>query len=295
MSRAKESLPLILALCVGLIGSLLAYKWVQSQAGRAPAKADAAPQNETVRIVVAQEGLAWGTKLSSGLLKGKLALKPYLKETAPPGYFDDLEAIRDRVLLKQIGEGQPVLEGDLLPEDVKKGGIGALIRPGHRAMTVRADCGFGATGFIEPGDRVDVLVTIDDQDRRRAVTKTVLENITVLATGNKAGERDEDAEMEVEDAGSAGAGPDEVYTLEVSPDDGEKLALAASRGRLHFAMRNALDQQEVLTRGATVGDTLTSFLDAPPPAPQKPRAVRPKVKVNRVEIIKGTDVSSMTF
>jgi len=295
MSRIKESFPLVLALCVGLIGSLMAYKWVQSQAGRAGLpRAEAAPGNETVSIVVAQEGLAWGTKLSAGLVEDKLVMKPYLKETAPPGCFQDLEEVQGRVLLSPVSKGQPILESDLAPADVNKGGIGALIRPGYRAMTVQADCGFGATGFIEPGDRVDVLVTIDDREKNRAVTKTVLENVTVLAAGNRAGERGEDADPG--DAGTPGAGPDEVYTLMVSPDEGEKLALAASRGRLHFAMRNALDQREILTKGATVGDTLASFLDAPPPAPEKkPRAAAPRAQVNRVEIIKGTDVSTLTF
>ena len=157
-------------------------------------------------------------------------------------------------------------------------------------MPVRADCEFGATGFIDPGDRVDVLLTIDDRETRQAVTKIVLENVVVLATGSGVGQRREDADPDA----ARVSGRDESYTLEVSPEDGEKLALASSRGRLHLAMRNVLDHDEVLTRGATVRGTLASYLDVAP-EPEKPRVVRKAPPRPRVEVIKGTQVSTTTF
>ena len=51
----------------------------------------------------------------------------------------------------------------------------------------------------------------------------------------------------------------DVYTLEVTPEEGEKLALADAKGRLQLALRNATDTETVLTKGATVKDTLASY------------------------------------
>ena len=81
----------------------------------------------------------------------------------------------------------------------------------------------------------------------------------------------------------------DVYTLEVSPEDGEKLALASSQGRLQLALRNATDTETVLTKGATVPETLASFREVS----IKRRGT--KLYGKRVEVIKGTDVSSETF
>ena len=295
MSGMKNLVPILLAAVIGLVGALVAYKWLQSNAGGGAVQGARFAAQDTSKIVVVNSDLLWGTKLTDGVVEENLVMRPYLKESLPPGHFLTMDDVRGRVLRKHVEEGEPLLESDLAPVEVNRGGLGALIRPGYRAMTVKGDSGFGVTGFIEPGDHVDVLVTLRSDTSGKTMTKIVLENVTVLATGNRAGERREDSGLN----GKAGSQPDKAYTLEVSPQDGEKLALAASSGKLHFAMRHVLDKQEILTKGATVGDTLDSFLDAPPPAPPKPKAkarTKPKsVPVEKIEIIKGTSVSTVTF
>jgi pilus assembly protein CpaB len=79
----------------------------------------------------------------------------------------------------------------------------------------------------------------------------------------------------------------DVYTLEVTPTEGEKLALAASQGRLQFALRGVFDVETVLTRGATIRGTLSSF--RPPVRKRKP------VKTSSVETIKGDKVGKTKF
>ncbi len=143
-------------------------------------------------------------------------------------------------------------------------------------MAVKGDKVLGISGFINPGNRVDILVTMTDRKRKRETTKIVLENVHVLATGK---------EIQRNDKGDPS--PVDVYTLEVTPEEGEKLALAASKGKLQFALRNVTDTETVLTRGATVDKTLASFR---PPVPPKVRRSRASVQV-----IKGSKKKSVKF
>ena len=82
----------------------------------------------------------------------------------------------------------------------------------------------------------------------------------------------------------------DVYTLEVTPEEGEKLALADAQGRLQLALRNATDTETVLTKGATVKDTLASYRYA-----TKRRSPRRGPYVSKVQVIKGNKVSQKTF
>ena len=86
----------------------------------------------------------------------------------------------------------------------------------------------------------------------------------------------------------------DVYTLEVTPEEGEKLALASNEGKLQFALRNVTDSETVLTAGATVGDTLESYRSRGPAklAEAKPQA---SARAFYVEIIRGTDRENAKF
>jgi pilus assembly protein CpaB len=138
---------------------------------------------------------------------------------------------------------------------------------------------------------VDVLVTIKDPEKEQEVSKTVLENILVLASGT-----------EVQEDGKAGESPVDVYTLEVTPDQAERLVLAAAKGKLQFALRNVTDSNEVKTRGVTIPQLLASMAaPVPPPtvtaAPVKKAPPRPTVR-NRVfltENIRGVELTKQEF
>ena len=71
----------------------------------------------------------------------------------------------------------------MAPDSVTTGGVSAIVKPGKRALAVKGDKVIGLSGFIRPGNWVDVLVTITNPLNKRKITKTVLENILVLATG----------------------------------------------------------------------------------------------------------------
>ena len=159
---------------------------------------------------------------------------------------------------------EPILESKLAPVDVKVGGVSAILKPGKRAIAVKGDKVIGLSGLIRPGNLVDVFVTVKDPRNKREITKLVLEKVPVLATGPKIEE------------GEDGTAPVDVYTLEVSPEDGEKLALSSSRGKLQFALRNATDLETVLTKGATIPKTLASL--SPGADTEKPKADKKAVR-----------------
>lgn len=209
---------------------------------------------------------------------------PYLKESLPPGSFSDPAALAGRVLLSPVKANEPVLESRLAPTTIRSGGIAAVVTPNNRAMSVKVDRISGIAGFIHPGNRVDVLVTLQDQERDRApVTKTVLENILVLAAGPQVeadGKRERPAQVD-------------VITLEVTPGEAERLALAASEGKIQLALRNYTDSKGVVTRGITI-PTLLARSERRPPKSAPQQAVTTPSFVS-VQLIKGSSISELNF
>ena len=254
MKNFKAVIPIVLALMVAGGGSFLLYRWLQSQS--AP-KEVAQVQTEAMPVAVAALDLQWGTKLDKPMMTKVL----FLKESLPPGYFPEPEKIVGRVLVAPLKKNEPVTEAKLAPETVKTGGVSAVVTPGRRAIAVKGDKVIGISGFINPGNRVDVLVTLQDPRTKMEVTKLVLENVPVLATGTQ-----------IEKNAKGDPAPVDVYTLEVTPDDGEKLALAAAEGKLQFALRNVTDAEKVLTKGANIPQTLASLRKPEPQPEEKPAA-----------------------
>lgn len=280
MIRWKALIPIILALVVATGGSYLLYRWLQVKT--APEKV-VQVEMEAVPVVAASIDLNWGTKLK----KEMLTTVPYLKESLPAGYKSDPAVLEGRVLISPLKEKEPVLQSKLAPEDIKAGGVSAIVKKGMRAIAVKGDKVIGISGFIQPGNRVDILVTMRHPKTKEEVTKLVLSNVLVLATGT-----------EIQEKKDGTPNPVDVYTLEVDPDQGEKLALAAAEGRLQFALRNVMDTETVLTKGATVPSTLASLRrgESPKPAPAKSvKKWAPRKPSITVETIKGDKVGKQQF
>ena len=236
----KAILPIILAVFIAFIGGVFTYNWVKKQIG--PQKV--ALEKETVMIASAGIDMPWGTKI----VKDQLKLVPYLKETLPPGYFSDLNQLEGRVIILPVKTNEPILETKLAPASVTTGGMSAVVKTGKRAIAVKGDKVIGLAGLIRPGNIVDVMVSIEDPRDKKQITKVILENILVLATGS---------EIQKNEKGEPS--PVDVFTLEVTPEEGEKLSLGSNEGKLQLALRNAMDTEIILTGGATVPETLESY------------------------------------
>ncbi|MCE3225023.1 MAG: cpaB, partial [Nitrospira sp.] len=137
----------------------------------------------------------------------------------------------------------------------------------------KVDDVIGVAGFIKPGDRVDVMVTVEPMPGKpeHAVSKTILENVKVLAAGTQMERKGKDEEPKQV----------QVITVEVDAEEAEKLALASTQGRLRLALRNPLNSERVLTKGANLGALLSSYRQK-----QAPKAASGQGEI-RIEVIKG--------
>ena len=286
MGNYRTFIPITLSLFIAAIGSFFLYKWIEKQ--RAPQEV-VEVQAKAVPVAVAAADLPWGTKIKPEMIK----TISYLQESIPSGHFSKAGDLKDRILIAPLKANDPITEHRLAPTSVETGGVAAVLKPGSRAIAVKGDKVIGISGFINPGNRVDVLVTVKDPKKKEEKTKTILENIQVLATGTQIQENEKGEPS-----------PVDVYTLEVTPEEAEKLALAAAEGRVQLALRSVIDSDDVLTEGITVPQLLDSYSYPKSKAvttvknrvPNKKRVKRwiPKKSVT-VEIIKGTEVSNKKF
>ena len=243
MKRYRALIFFGVALLLGLVTSVLVFSWLQNEKNRLMAAP--LPLSRNVQVVVSNADLIWGTKLTPEMMQ----LQELPPGALPEGHFTNLDAIKDRVLLADIKRNELLLESKLAPLGTTTGGVAAITDPTKRAMSVKVDDVIGVAGFIKPADRVDVMVTIDTVQGKpeRAVAKTILENVKVLAAGTQMERKGKDEE----------AKQVQVITLEVDAEEAEKLALASTQGRLRLALRNPLNSERVLTKGANVGALLT--------------------------------------
>ena len=262
------------ALLLGLITSFFVFSWLQDEKNRL--MASPIPLSKNVPVFVSNADLSWGTKLTPEMMQ----LQEFPPGAVPEGHFTSLEAIKDRVLLIDLKRNELLLESKLAPLGTANGGVAAVTDINKRAMSVKVDDVIGVAGFIKPGDRVDVMVTIESEGGKQAnmMSKMILENVKVLASGTQMERKGKDEEPK----------PVQVITVEVEVEEAEKLALASTQGKLRLALRNPLNNEKVLTKGANVGALLSSY---------RPKQIeKPTVKVKsesegdgtvRVELIKG--------
>lgn len=273
MGKHKAFILLGAAVVIALVVSFLVYGFLQ----RRGSVRQVAPL-QTQPIAVAVVDISWGTSLKKEMLK----IEPFLKGSVPDGYFSDPAPLTGRISITNIKAKEPILESKLAPATLKTGGVAAIIRSKKRAVAVKVDKFIGVSGFIHPGNRVDVLVTLTSAKTSTSITKTVLENILVLAAGPEVEKTSKEEKAQ----------PVEVITLEVTPEEAEKLALAATEGKLQLALRNFSDTEDVLTRGTTIPALLGSYSGQP-----APKAVRAGSMTSffAVQLIKGGKVSELKF
>jgi len=280
MRGSRAVLMLVLALVAGIAAVVLASRWLSQQTGAV-----------TEQVVVAARDIDLGTVLNASMVQ----LVPWPAGATPKGVFRALSDIEGRVLMTSVQRGEPVLETRLAAVG-SAGGLSAVIPEGKRAITVKVNEVVGVAGFALPGNYVDVMVNTDDQ-RKQTISKIVLERILVLAVAQEAS-RDETKPRVVS-----------AVTLEVSPDQAEKLDLARSVGSLSLVLRNQADRAPTATEGITKRELLGEPAAAPAPAPivaaapapavaprpRPPRVARqpePRPEPETVEMIRGVHRSS---
>ncbi len=172
--------------------------------------------------------------------------------SCPEGVFSDGAAVEGKVVAALLTKGEPILAGKLAGSG---GGLSALLAPGMRAAAVRVDDVVGVAGFIHPGDTVDVIATIRQDGSNSTSSKVILQRIKVLAVGKELDQRVKSNEKAI---------PATVATLMVDAEQSERLALAATQGKILLTLRSGADTEMVATSGVTPASLLGSSVDVRP-------------------------------
>ncbi|MHB9833478.1 Flp pilus assembly protein CpaB [Paraburkholderia terrae] len=278
MKNARALVMLVVATAAGLSAVVFASRWMIQQS------------STTTKVVIASADMSLGQRVSPDMLK----VSDWPAGSVPTGTFNDVKKLEGRVLKTSLARGEPVLEAKLSPVGTV-GGLSAVINEGKRAITVRVNDVIGVAGFALPGNYVDILVNTEKDNKDGGVTgrdqnisKIVLEKILVLAVAQEVG-RDE-TKPKVVDA----------VTLEVTPEQAEKIDLARSIGSLSLVLRNQVDPQDTTTAGATKASLLKIPVAVPPaPAAPAPKPVVRKIVArapsNCVSVIDGSQARQECF
>lgn len=236
-------------------------------------------------VVVATRSLPPGVRLAATdvRLAGWPAASPV------PGSFSRVDAVVNRALLASVVENEPLVENKVARLEAGAG-LSPSIPPGMRAMSVKVNEVIGVAGFIDPGTRVDLVVTIRKKDD--TTSRTAVSNVQVLSAGTR-------AEQQKSRADNASPSAAAVVTLLVTPQDAERIALAQAEGQIMLVLRNPMDTEATATSGVHAAALFGPDVAAPVapvvnrPAPRKPpvvavAAVAPeKPKIYTVEAIRA--------
>jgi len=285
MGKIKPVVLLGVAVLIAVMITLLIYSSLKKTID------SKGPPVETQPVAVATIDLKSGTVIVKEMVK----MEPFLKSSLPPGIHTDVKSLVGRVAVSSIKANEPFLESRLATQNIKTGGVAAIVESRKRAVTVRVDKVIGVAGFVHPGNRVDVLVTMAKGKDAEPFTKIVLKNILVLAAG---------PEHETAKGKDQQPATVDVITLEVTPEEAEKLSLSAIQGKIQLALRGLTDMEDVSTKGISIPALLTSYSGSGPVTETKVRTTGARAagkdapaeeRVFVVEMVQGSKITTKKF
>jgi pilus assembly protein CpaB len=201
----------------------------------------------TQPVIVAMEDIPEGHSIDRAAVRSA----QWVSGTAPAGAFTNIDSVVGRVTRVDVFKGEVVVPGRLAPNGTGPG-LQVKITPGKRAASVRIDDVGGLSGLIQPNSRVDVMVTIRDEVKNQQVAKLFMSNMRVLSVGTESNRTADNRPI-------AAA----TVTLEVSPVEAERLAIAQGEGRIQLVLRGYGDPDSIKTEGAKSADVLAQLRSAP--------------------------------
>jgi pilus assembly protein CpaB len=257
------------------VTAFLVYRTIIQQVATQPSE----------KIVVAAVNLAVGEAITIEHIN----LSSWPKNTVPSTAIRSLEEAKGKIVRRSFVAGEPLLTSKVIdPALAAQGGLLPLLVPeGLRGVTIKVDEAVRESGFVQPGSRVDVVVSMRSHRGTDRVAKVILQNVPVLAAGQTV-EMQDNKPVKVT-----------TVTLALTPEQAERLALgqAESRGKLILATRNVRDEKVITTAGATKAGLFG-------PSERKPAESRvtdraplavPRVHTHTVSILRGGNVTERTF
>jgi len=241
MSRRNRTIVVLLvAISVASAASYFVYRAVSSIPVREV-------EVKSYYVAVASKALPVGSMVKESDVK----LVAWPASSPVAGGYTKVEEVVNRGLIAPVVENEPLTSTKLASIEAGAG-LPPTIAAGMRAISVKVNEVIGVAGFVVPGTRVDVVVTIGRQDD--SVSRVIVSNAQVLTAGTK---------LDQDQAKDGKPIPTTVVTLLVTPADAERVALASSEGSIMLALRNPLDALTTETKGTR----LATLMGAPEPAP----------------------------
>ena len=256
-------------------------------------------------VVIAQKDMAEGASID----RMAVVVAQWPVQTIPAGAFTSIDSVAGRVTRVAVFKGEVLVPGRLAP-DGTGAGLEVKIAPGKRALSFRINDVSGIAGLIQPNSRVDIVVVMDGGAEKGRIAKLFMENMRILAIGS--------APQRSEDGRPINA---TVATVEVTPSEGEQLALVTAQGQIQLMLRGYGDPDGAKTPGATTAQIVQGLNraatvpteppraeprrttqgrreTAPQSAPAPPIVMTPmsaKPKADTVTLIRGREVSKQSF
>jgi pilus assembly protein CpaB len=271
----RLKIALVVAVFFGLIAAYGIYNFLSERQ-----KAEETLRAANQEIVIAAQDIPPGTTFNEETMKkGLLKTTPWPKNSIPAGAFSSQQQIVGKVNRVKILANEPILESRLAGEGA---GLTVRLEAGKRAIALSVNEIVGVSGFIVPDDRVDVILTttpLSAGDSTK-ISKIVMQNKRVLSVAQSTEQKDGKPQLA------------RSITLEVTPEEAEKLSLASSEGQIALALRGLGDDAQLSTIGSNKRDLLAVAAvphkaggPTPPPPPDK----------YRVEVIHGSNRNVVEF
>jgi pilus assembly protein CpaB len=297
INRKAVIIVAVISVSILAFASVSLYNYLQTQEERVKAAIEEAVATE--KVIVAAADIPLGTALEASQVK----TVDWPAASVPQGAFSSPEELAGRVALQTFLIGEPLMEGKLMPMEGPRGIMTYKIPEGHRAMTVGVDQVSGVAGFVTPNNMVDIVLTTTPPGRKHPLSKIVLQNVPVLATGQIIEQKE----------GEPVIVP--TVTLDVTPEEAEKLAMSTSQGRLQLLLRRSGDVEILRTTGTTITRVISEAGKARArparfvakkavkkiarPAVKKPavvsRRARPRMETVSVEVWRNNVKTVQTF
>jgi len=277
----------LIGLVVTMLG-VIGFTVLRPAPAPVQARIEAPAPRPLAKILVAARSLNVGTLLKPD----DIAVAEVETDTLTPDLLPDTELSRAELrgaLVRRPIDNREKLTASLVLRPRDRGFLAAVLQPGSRAITVGVDAVSGTAGLIWPGDRVDLILTqsIDEQTvplGKRVVGETVLTDVRVIAV--------DQALAQGADSATIGGEPRSArtVTLETSPNEAERVAVATRLGRLALSVRS-IDEQaapassEPGRAASTFGSDVSPALSAGPAGRPTPPTIRLHLGAKTEEVI----------
>ena len=268
----------VLAVLVAAIAAYALYTYLKGQETKLTEAV------ATQRIVVAAVEIPMGTTIN--MTQAKTAEWP--KANMPQGTFAASDQVIGRTSIQTFMPGDPITETKLMPKEGPVGIMTYKIPEGHRAMTVGVDQVAGVAGFLNPNNIVDVVLIASPPGANQQIGKIVLQNVPILAIGQIVEQKE----------GKPVVVP--TVTVDVTPEDSEKLAIASTQGRLQLVLRRLGDKEIAKTTGTTVSRVIGGVSGPPVKVASTGKKVTkapaaPVEQFTTIEIYRGSTKTTEKF